>query len=495
MSTEVALHNYKAAQKEYRDLQPKASQLRVEFLQQELLSPGLSDENQQAIRHILTAERSRETFRAIRRLKNVQPMSSVSQIEVPGPDGPLHITSQQEVEQHISEALALRFQLTAHSPFLVDPLRFELGLLGTSPASLPHLAQLNILADWLAKRSLLRLLQHCQRRVGMLVSDAWSLMVNNQMVTLDPHPRILWHLGYRAAYNYMVEKKQYISPAGFPLINFPALSTALKATSPLYRLWFSKFVSGHSATGRMMHLWGKLDNALCPCCGHDPETTRHVLICPDPRMHLEYHSKVLLLEQWLSSVDTMPEIQFCLLQGLCMEQPSLFSPFASPSTQAAAQAQDHIGWVNLLLGQLATEWSTLQHYHLTSVSSCRTSSSWATGVVTHLLAISHSLWVFRNQVVHDWTMEGTACAAELQVAQDLHAQFALGLQDLPFSEQHYIESHSVDSLLRAPLTDRQHWLTHVALARQIGQQQRQAGIQGMQATLQDFLNPPPPVPP
>ena len=139
-----------------------------------------------------------------------------------------------------------------------------------------------------------------------------------------------------------------------------------------------------------------LPTLACPCCGHDPETTQHVLICPDPCMCLEYHSKVLLLEQWLSSVNTMPEIQFCLLQGLCMEQPSLFSPFAGPTTQAAAQAQDHIGWVNLLLGQLAMEWSTFQHHHLSSVSSHHTASSWATGVITHLLSISHSLLVFCN---------------------------------------------------------------------------------------------------
>jgi len=131
----VALHNYKAAQKEYQDLQPKASQLCVEFLHQKLLSPGLSDENQQAICRVLTAECSRDTFWAIWQLKNVQPMSSVSQIEVPGPDSPLHITTQQEVEQHLSEAPALRFQLTTQSPFLVYPLRFELGLLGTSPAA------------------------------------------------------------------------------------------------------------------------------------------------------------------------------------------------------------------------------------------------------------------------------------------------------------------------------------------------------------------------
>jgi len=128
----------------------------------------------------------------------------------------------------------------------------------TSVSSLLHLAQLNFLADWLAKQSLFHLLQHHQCQVGMLVGDAWSLQVNNQTVMSNPHPKILWHLGYHAAHTYMVEKQQYISPAGFPsTINFPALSSALKATSPLYQLWFSKFVSGHSATGRMMHLWGK----------------------------------------------------------------------------------------------------------------------------------------------------------------------------------------------------------------------------------------------
>ena len=172
---------------------------------------------------------------------------------------------------------------------------------------------------------------------------------------MDPHPKILWHLGYHAAYHYMVKKKQFIPQAGFPLINFSSLSAALKAASPLFWMWFSKFISSHSATGHMMQLWGKWNNTLCPCCRHDPETTQHVLICPDPHMHLEYHSKVLLLEQWLSSVGTMPKLQFCLLQSLCMEQPSLFSPFASPSVQAAAQAQDHIGWTNLLLGQVAME--------------------------------------------------------------------------------------------------------------------------------------------
>jgi len=62
-------------------------------------------------------------------------MHSVSQVEVPSSSGPTYLTSQQEVEQYLSEALAFRFQLTTHSPFLTDPLCCELGLLGASPAA------------------------------------------------------------------------------------------------------------------------------------------------------------------------------------------------------------------------------------------------------------------------------------------------------------------------------------------------------------------------
>jgi len=44
VSAEVTLYNYKTAKKEHQELHPKASQLWVEFLQQKLLSPGLSEE-------------------------------------------------------------------------------------------------------------------------------------------------------------------------------------------------------------------------------------------------------------------------------------------------------------------------------------------------------------------------------------------------------------------------------------------------------------------
>ena len=102
-----------------------------------------------------------------------------------------------------------------------------------SASSLPCLTQLSILADQLAKHSFLHLLQNHQCQVGLLMGDAWSLQVDNQTVTFDLHPHIIWHLVYCEAYKYMVKKNQYISSTGFALINYPALSAALKFTSPL----------------------------------------------------------------------------------------------------------------------------------------------------------------------------------------------------------------------------------------------------------------------
>jgi len=64
-----------------------------------------------------------------------------------------------------------------------------------SASSLPCLAQLNILADQLAKHSPLCLLQHHQHQVGPLVGDMWSLQVENQTITSDLHQCIICTLG------------------------------------------------------------------------------------------------------------------------------------------------------------------------------------------------------------------------------------------------------------------------------------------------------------
>jgi len=106
---------------------------------------------------------------------------------------------------------------------------------------------------------------------GLLIGNTWSHHMDNEVITSDLQSCIIWHLGYHAAYKYMVTKKQHISPTGFALINYPALTRALTSASPLYQLWYSKFVSGHSTTGHIMCLWGNWVNAQCPFCSITPK--------------------------------------------------------------------------------------------------------------------------------------------------------------------------------------------------------------------------------
>jgi len=114
----------------------------------------------------------------------------------------------------------------------------------------------------------------------------------------------------------------------------------------------------------------------------------------------------------------------CLLQGFHMEQSSMFSPFASPPYRRQPRHNTTSVGLTFFLDSLQQN-GLVDNTTISCISSHCTSTSWATGVATHLLAISHSLWVFQNCVVHDWAMDGIARTAELQVVEDLHTQFAL----------------------------------------------------------------------
>jgi len=159
----------------------------------------------------------------------------------------------------------------------------------------------------------------------MVFSYHWSLNVISVPVTLDPHPHIIQHLSLYLAKQYMLVKKQVLSPLGFAAIDCPALNWVLNGSSPLYQLWFSKFVSGQSATRCMMAFGvnGSIDSG-CLCSGHN------VLSCPEPSMQCLFLNQVLLLEHWMLSTDTLPDISYCISQSLCMAQPS-FLCFSSNS--------------------------------------------------------------------------------------------------------------------------------------------------------------------
>jgi len=109
-------------------------------------------------------------------------------------------------------------------------------------------------------------------------------------------------------------------------------------------------------------------------------------------------------------------------------------------------------WSSLLLGQLLIEWSTLQQQCLDIVGA--TSTCWAMGVLTHLLIISHSLWIFqkRSYMMVQWLVLHLLLKSKFPRSSTLTSSL-WGIKILLISKCQFIDCHFLDSLLHAPLSD------------------------------------------
>jgi len=129
----------------------------------------------------------------------------------------------------------------------------------------------------------------------------------------------------------------------------------------------------------------------------------------------------------------------------------------------AAQDQAAISKFCTSMGCLAHSWKPLQAQHLKSIGSRWSTSCWFAQFARKLIKFSHSLWIYRNLVLHAQNEQGhTATLLTLQAQIDL--QLALGLQDLLPADQVYITCFSKNLLSALPLPDQEHWLAAVQLA-------------------------------
>jgi len=69
--------------------------------------------------------------------------------------------------------------------------------------------------------------------------------------------------------------------------------------------------------------------------------------------------------------------------------------------RALATSQDKIGWRNFMEGCISTHFYCIQHYHLALSGSYLNGSDWTKSLISKLLHITHSQWIYRNFTLHD----------------------------------------------------------------------------------------------
>jgi hypothetical protein len=242
----------------------------------------------------------------------------------------------------------------------------------------------------------------------------------------------------------------------------------MSASPQLYQLWASKQVTRFCATGRMMLAMKMWDNDRCPCCKAAEETTTHILICPDPEM-MECFTAVLAdLELWLTEHETQPDLQTFLLQYIAAQDTVPFAqlPELPQEMISLATDQDTIGWQHCLEGKLPYSLYQFQELYLDTLDTRRTITGWASGLVEHILHITHLTWKHRCDVVHAREADGLKTAESNTLQEEIRIEFALGYHNLQHEDDHLLNT-GLEAILSLSGPDKKAWLDTIRVARTI----------------------------
>jgi len=339
------------------------------------------------------------------------------------------------------------------------------------PEELPPLARLNITADSLARQELHRLGQSQAPPMPFftIVGEAWYLALAQGRISSNPSGPLLEHLSARQALPYW-QHKHNLSNETLSDISWDILGQALADKPPTYRMWVSKFSSGHSAIGKSMAQWGQWQSDICPACQTATETTEHVLFCRHPIRSACWHQQVAKLMQWMREADTHPDITATFENVLSSQGQHSFCSQAPHSVYAAAFSQDKIGIFGLLTGRLSSLWISVQSQHYLALASTRIAMLWAKRLCQQLLSFSHSMWLLCNQQIKSLWIAQEISQLDLAIRD----QFNLGLQDLLPTDQFYVvresDSQGFDlaSVLAMDISDKCLWLATIQDARERG---------------------------
>ena len=218
-------------------------------------------------------------------------------------------------------------------------------------------------------------------------------------------------------------------------VSWRAYNLARKEGRSSLNTFITKWVSGNTATGRVMLMRKKRLHSNCPRCNAVDEHTTHVLQCQSDET-CEMRTDILdEFRLWLQTVNTQYDIEVFLFKGIksWLTQGSYhfgIDSLVHPDLYNAFRTQVLIGWEALLFGFVCTGIIEHQQIHYNTLGSRKTGNRWGVQLISRLWTIIQSHWNHRNATLHE-----TETLARLSGLEELKSavckEYDLGLGDLP----------------------------------------------------------------
>jgi hypothetical protein len=188
---------------------------------------------------------------------------------------------------------------------------------------------------------------------------------------------------------------------------------------------------------------------MCPSCTISRETAGHILRCGEEGRVKALQKFSVHLMQWMGSVGTNRDLIYLFgkyirgrghlkMEEICEEShlPSSFMSFAA--------SQDRIGWRRFLEGMVSQDLVLLAEQG-EILEDCRLSVDvWMWELITRLLELTHSMWIYRNLVVHDSSTGIHAIWRKEALQVEIERQIALGGEGLEEGDQWMLEVNFTD---------------------------------------------------
>jgi hypothetical protein len=163
-----------------------------------------------------------------------------------------------------------------------------------------------------------------------------------------------------------------ISSDGYNSTNWDALGKAMEESPRSRRFFLTKHMAGMCGVGKFMMKWKEHDNPNCPRCGQF-EDAPHVWICTGCDANLVWKKSLEKLSEWLSSVQTDPDVQDAIIAYLdSWREDSIPEQLVSFDLRDLVQYQSNQGWRLFFKGWIPIAWEEIQQVYYNLNKSGRT---------------------------------------------------------------------------------------------------------------------------
>jgi hypothetical protein len=212
--------------------------------------------------------------------------------------------------------------------------------------------------------------------------------------------------------------------------------------------------------------WSYQENARCPRCSHQHETTLHVQRCKGHGVCGVFQKSLDKLDNYLINEETKPELRDAILRCLKMwrnQEPIRLKEFP-PEVRTLIQQQHNVGWLAFTEGLLVKGWRRTQRQYIQEEGLKRSSTKWTKGLLIGLHHLNHNQWKHRCDIKvsvnNPQEQEGQKLLHDL-----IEREFLLGTEGLSVGDKDLLNC-SVLQLMRRSLTYKKGWITRVHAARQ-----------------------------